>query len=111
MQAAAGHWLRDLFATALSTGVRRGELLALAWTDVDLDAAMLTIRKSLEQTKTGLRVKETKARKARHLTPPVNKRDLSTGENGEKRPDRRLRLAILVRIADFSFGSGERRNG
>jgi integrase len=89
MQASAGHWLRDLFATALSTGARRGELLALAWPDVDLDAAKLTIRKSLEQTKIGLRVKETKARKARHLNLPDATvqllRGLKTGQEEARR--------------------------
>ncbi|MGD1096344.1 MAG: tyrosine-type recombinase/integrase [Bryobacteraceae bacterium] len=70
MEAADRNWLRDLFGVAFSTGARRGELLALAWTDVDLDNAVLTIRKSLEQTKHGLRVKETKGRKIRRLNLP-----------------------------------------
>ena len=70
MEACADNWLRDLFATAFSTGARRGELLALAWPDVDLDASILTIRKSLEQTKHGLRIKETKGRKVRRLNLP-----------------------------------------
>jgi integrase len=70
MAACAGHWLRDLFATAFATGARRGELLALAWPDVDLEASILTIRKSLEQTKHGLRIKETKGRKIRRLNLP-----------------------------------------
>ncbi len=70
MEACAGHWLRDLFATAFATGARRGELLALAWSDIDLDTSTLTIRKSLEQTKHGLRVKETKGRKIRRLNLP-----------------------------------------
>jgi integrase len=70
MVTCAGHWLRDLFATAFSTGARRGELLALAWADVDLDSGLLTIRKSLEQTKHGLRIKETKGRKIRRLNLP-----------------------------------------
>jgi len=70
MEACAGHWLRDVFATAFATGSRRGELLALAWPDVDLGASILTIRKSLEQTKHGLRIKETKGRKIRRLNLP-----------------------------------------
>jgi integrase len=32
---------------------RRGELLALAWSDIDFDTAILAIRKSLEETKKG----------------------------------------------------------
>jgi integrase len=70
MTACGENWLRDLFAMALSTGARRGELLALAWPDVDLNTGMLTIRKSLEETKQGLRVKETKGRKIRRLNLP-----------------------------------------
>ena len=70
MEACGENWLRDLFAMAFATGARRGELLALAWPDVDLDTGMLTIRKSLEETKQGLRVKETKGRKVRRLNLP-----------------------------------------
>ena len=70
METCGESWLRDVFATALATGARRGELLALSWPDVDLDTAMLTIRKSLEETKQGLRIKETKGRKIRRLHLP-----------------------------------------
>jgi integrase len=70
MMAAEGNWLRDVFGLAFSTGARRGELLALTWTDVDLDGGVLTIRKSLEQTKHGLRIKEPKGRKIRRLNLP-----------------------------------------
>jgi integrase len=45
---------------ALATGMRRGELLALRWRDIDLDQAKITVARSLEQTKAGLRFKEPK---------------------------------------------------
>jgi integrase len=70
METCGDSWLRDIFVTALSTGARRGELLALAWSDVDLATGILTIRKSLEETKQGLRIKETKGRKIRRLNLP-----------------------------------------
>src|SRR6188768_377498 len=38
---------RALSMTALSTGLRQGELLGLRWEDVDLDERRLTVRHSL----------------------------------------------------------------
>ena len=43
-QALAGHRWEALYITAIGTGLRQGELLRLAWRDVDLDAATLTVR-------------------------------------------------------------------
>jgi integrase len=50
---------------ALTTGLRRGEILGLRWQDVDLDRAALAVRQSIEQTKAGLRIKEPKTKKSR----------------------------------------------
>jgi len=47
----ASHPLGPIVATALGTGARRGELLALAWSHVDLDRATVHIERSLEQTR------------------------------------------------------------
>jgi integrase len=47
----ATHTLGPIASTALATGCRRGELLALAWPCLDLDGARVTIERSLEQTK------------------------------------------------------------
>jgi len=63
--AAAGHWIEPILRLAAATGMRRGELLALTWQDVDFSAGTITISKSLEQTRAGLRIKETKTRTTR----------------------------------------------
>jgi integrase len=55
-----GHDLEVLVITALTTGLRRGELLAMRLGDVDLDNSTLRIERSLEETKAGLRFKEPK---------------------------------------------------
>jgi integrase len=56
---------RDLYAvaiTALFTGARRNELLALTWADVDLAAGMVRITKALEETRAnGITIKPPKS--------------------------------------------------
>jgi integrase len=53
LQTLRGRSLYPVAATALATGMRRGELLALRWQDIDLDGAKLRVERSLEQTKRG----------------------------------------------------------
>jgi integrase len=49
---AATDELRPLFTTAVLTGLRLGELLALRWEDVDLDDAVLTVRRTRQRVRT-----------------------------------------------------------
>jgi integrase len=56
---------------ALATGMRRGEIVALRWKNVDLDQGVVRVVGSLEQTrKGGIRFKATKTDKARAVTLP-----------------------------------------
>jgi integrase len=59
--ALAGHTLFPIVMLALGTGMRRGELLALQWGDIDLENANLGVRRSLEETSAGLRLKAPKS--------------------------------------------------
>jgi integrase len=56
---------------ALATGMRRGEVLALRWKNVDLDRATLRVTESLEQTRAGLRFKAPKTDRTRAITLPA----------------------------------------
>ena len=47
LEAVTSERLGCLFVLAIHTGLRRGELLALRWSDVDLDAGKLTVQRSL----------------------------------------------------------------
>lgn len=49
LQAADGDEYRALFILAAATGLRQGELLGLAWPDVDLDAGHLTASLQLQR--------------------------------------------------------------
>ena len=48
---------------ALATGLRRGELLALRWQDIDLATGIVQVVRSLEQTNDGLRFKAPKTKR------------------------------------------------
>ena len=65
-----GDWTFAFVEVDLATGARRGELLALTWSDIDWIGRRVTVGKSLEQTKKGLRVKATKSGKPRGFTLP-----------------------------------------
>lgn len=58
--------LHTILALAIHTGMRVGEISALRWSDVDLDARSITITRSMEQTsKAGIREKTTKTERGR----------------------------------------------
>lgn len=65
IRAAEGTRLYVPVMVAATTGLRRGELLALRWRDVDLDRGALAVTQSLEQTRAGLRFKEPKTKRSR----------------------------------------------
>ena len=67
------HPIYSIAATAIGTGARRGEIVGLMWFDVDLEARTVTIQRSIEQTKNGIRVKppKTKAGKRTISLPKV----------------------------------------
>ncbi|HTC87852.1 MAG TPA: tyrosine-type recombinase/integrase [Bryobacteraceae bacterium] len=76
---------------AAATGCRRGELLALTWSDVDFTTAILQVSKSLEQTRAGgLRVKSTKSGESRALDVPVWALDVLNEQRVQQQRDRTM---------------------
>lgn len=72
LAAASGHRLEALFVLALTTGMRLGELLALRWRDVDLEAHTLHVRASLQRTAEGFVFAEPKtALSRRQIALPI----------------------------------------
>jgi integrase len=53
LEAARNERLEALCVLAVTTGLRQGELLGLKWEDVDLEAGMLRVRRTLVTTKDG----------------------------------------------------------
>jgi len=56
---------------ALATGMRRGEILALRWKNVDLERGTVRVVESLEQTKLGIRFKAPKNDRHRAIALPA----------------------------------------
>jgi integrase len=60
LQAVQGHRLEPLIILAVATGARQGELFGLQWRDVDLEKGVLTIQRSLIETRGHLEFGEPK---------------------------------------------------
>jgi integrase len=90
LEAARAQDVYEFVMLAVSTGCRRGELLALTWADVDFVGRVLRLSKSLEQTKAGLRVKCVKNEKPREISLPRSSIDMLREHRGRQSKNRRL---------------------
>ena len=71
LRAAEGTSLYMALMLALGTGMRRGEMLGLRWSDVDLDSAALTVNQTLQEAYGKIIFKEPKTtRSRRRITLP-----------------------------------------
>jgi integrase len=65
LDVARGTRLFPIVFLTLGTGLRRGEVLGLRWTDLDLDRRIMTVIQALEQTRAGLSFKAPKTSRSR----------------------------------------------
>ena len=83
-----------LFRLMLGTGLRRGEALALRWSDVDLNGGALRVRGSLGRTSAGLSVDAPKTEKSRRfVTLPRSAVEVLRGQR-VRQAEERLRAGI-----------------
>jgi integrase len=87
---ARGTRLYPLLVLASATGCRRGELLALEWSDLDESTSDISVSKSLEQTKAGLRIKSTKSEEPRCFSVPEWALEVLRVHREEQQRDRQL---------------------
>jgi integrase len=72
LRAAEGTLLHLPVLVAVTTGLRRGELLGLRWSDLDLKAGTLTVNQSIERIKGKVAFKAPKTNKSRRsITLPA----------------------------------------
>jgi integrase len=87
---ARGTRLYPLVVLASATGCRRGELLALEWSDLNETTGEISVSKSLEQTKAGLRIKSTKSEETRRFCVPEWALEVLSAHREEQKRDREL---------------------
>jgi integrase len=90
LDAAAGDRLEVVVALAASTGMRRGEILALRWADVSADMSVLHVRRTLQPTSGGLVFEHPKTARSRRtvalpafIAPYLQRQKLAQNERRE----------------------------
>lgn len=86
---------------ALTTGIRRGEILALRWSDVDLDGRTLAVRQTLEQTRGGLNFKQPKTPRSRRTISLPNITVEALRRHRVEQAEERLRLGPIYMDNDL----------
>src|SRR5215217_599275 len=111
LEAARGDRLEALYVLAVHTGMRRGELLALKWADVDLDLATVRVRRTLTRGEDGrgyVMGAATKSGKGRHVrfTPRAVE---ALKRHRARQAKEKLKVGGLYRDQDLVF-AGEGGN-
>ncbi len=106
LEAARGEHFEALYVLAITTGLRRGELLGLRWDDADLNRGTLRVGRALVREGGRYVVGETKTKRGRrqiNLTP----RTVSALKGHRKKQlEEKLRRAGLYRDEGLVFASG-----
>lgn len=95
IEAAAGDRLEAIYTVAIHTGLRQGELLALRWEDLDLEAGALRVRRTLTRTKGTYSTGEPKTKKSRRTVR------LTTGAVAALREHLERQLAEIDRLGSL----------
>lgn len=69
LKAAEGHRLYPLYVVAATMGLRRGELLGMRWSDLDLDHGILTIEQTVQRVGGKLMLSDTKTEESEAPLP------------------------------------------
>lgn len=73
LNAAKNDWYYPLYVTALTTGMRQGELVGLKWSDIDLENGTIAVQRTIKELNGKLLIGEPKSKNARRtVTLPQN---------------------------------------
>ena len=103
LRAAEGGRYASLFALLVHTGLRRGEALALKWSDVDLSHAILRVRGTLSRIDGQLVVTEPKTAKSKRFVPIFEPADHLLRAQQAAQDDERRHAGSAWRQTGFVF--------
>src|SRR5215203_6754757 len=104
LEAASGDRLEALYIVAVTAGLRRGELQALKWDDLDLEAGMLQVRRTLSEPKGGYIFEAPKSGKGRSVRL-TRKATAALREHRKRQLEERMKLAGLWQEQGLVFPS------
>jgi integrase len=107
LRAAAGDRLEALYLLALSTGAREGELLALRWSDLDLDSGVVRIRRTLLRTPSGLSFAEPKTATSRRSIPIGRSTVEALRAHRQRQAEERLGELVFANTMGGPINAGE----
>jgi integrase len=104
-EAASGDRLEALYIVAVTAGLCRGELQGLKWDDLDLEAGMLQVRRTLSEPKGGYIFEAPKSGKGRSIRL-TRKATLALREHRKRQLEERMQKAGLWQEQGLVFPSG-----
>lgn len=98
--------LRPIVITALNTGLRKGKILNLKWSDVDMTNRVITVKRPKNNETKTVPINETLYKTLKSLKPKKDGRPVFANENGEPYGDVRKSFATALKragIENFRF--------
>jgi len=107
---AKGDRFEALYLLAVTTGMRRGELLALRWREVDLGAfPTIQVRATLQKTKEGFQYTEPKSARSRRKIALTTAAAAAVRTHRARQQEERLRVGPAWQNNDLVFCTHEGR--
>ena len=106
LEAARGDRYECMYVVAVTVGLRRGEVLGLKWTDVDLEAATLRVARQLQRMRdgSGLRFTAPKGGKGRTVSLPPRTVEALRAHRARQAQER-LKAGSLYRDGNLVFAT------
>jgi integrase len=105
LEAARGERFEALYMLAITTGLRRGELLGLRWRDVDLEYGVLRVGRALVREGGRYRLGETKTKRGHRSIRLTYQAVSALGAHRKRQLEERIRLAGLYEDHDLIFAT------